>query len=290
MAALALCRFVHFLAAMLAFGSSAYLRLYAPAELRLALSPAIRGLAIATSLIALATAGLWLALEAASMADDPGAAIDPEAIATVLTGTAFGQAWIVHLALAAVFVTAALIAPREAWTTIAILSGLVLASLALVGHAAMQTGVEGAVHRASHALHLLSAGARIGGLIPFVMCLDAYARGSLRRDAVAAMRRFSFSGHFFVATIVATGIVNVALTSGHAPLPPTTPYRALLAVKIALVAVMIGLAVVNRYVLVPRLKASAGALTALRASSIVNVALGTVVVALVSVFALLDPA
>lgn len=104
------------------------------------------------------------------------------------------------------------------------------------------------------------------------------------------MRRFSFSGHFVVATIVATGIVNVALTSGHAPLPPTTPYRALLAVKIALVAVMIGLAVVNRYVLVPRLKASAGALTALRASSIVNVALGTVVVALVSVFALLDPA
>ncbi len=195
-----------------------------------------------------------------------------------------------HLALAAVFVTAALIAPREAWTTIAILSGLVLASLALVGHAAMQTGVEGAVHRASHALHLLSAGAWIGGLIPFVMCLDAYARGSLRRDAVAAMRRFSFSGHFVVATIVATGIVNVALTSGHAPLPPTTPYRALLAVKIALVAVMIGLAVVNRYVLVPRLKASAGALTALRASSIVNVALGTVVVALVSVFALLDPA
>jgi len=45
--------------------------------------------------------------------------------------------------------------------------------------------------------------------------------------------RFSFWGHFVVAAIGATGIVNIALTSGHAPLPPTTPYRALLDVKIA---------------------------------------------------------
>jgi putative copper resistance protein D len=288
--ALASCRFVHFLAAMLAFGSSAYLRCYAPADLRLAMSPTIRRLAVAASLIALLTAVLWLALEAASMANDPGAAVDPQAIGAVLTGTAFGQAWILHLALTAAFVVAALFAPRDAWTTIAVLSGLVLASLALVGHAAMQTGVEGAAHRANHATHLLAAAAWIGGLIPFVMCLDAYARDSLRRAAVDAMMRFSFWGHFIVATIVATGIVNIALTSGHAPMPPTTPYRALIDIKIVLVAAMIGLAVVNRYLLVPRLRASASALAGLRAISVANVAIGSVVVALVSVFALLDPA
>jgi putative copper resistance protein D len=288
--ALACCRFVHFLAAMLAFGSSAYLRLYAPAELRRALGPKVRRLAIAASLIAFATAVLWLALEAASMVDDPGAAIDPAAIGAVLVDTGFGQAWLLHLALASAFVAAALFAPRDEWTPIAVLSGLVLASLALIGHAAMQAGVEGAVHRASHALHLLATGAWIGGLIAFVMCLDAYARGVLRPDAVAAMMRFSFWGHFVVAAIVATGIVNIALTSGHAPLPPATPYRALLSVKIVLVAVMIGLALVNRYVFVPRLRKSADALAGLRAISLVNVVLGTVVVALVSVFALLDPA
>ena len=104
------------------------------------------------------------------------------------------------------------------------------------------------------------------------------------------MMRFSFWGHFVVAAIVATGVVDVALTSGRTPLPPTTPYRALLDVKIGLVAIMIGLAVVNRYVLVPRLKDPARALAALRALSLVNVGLGTIVVALVSVFALLDPA
>ncbi len=104
------------------------------------------------------------------------------------------------------------------------------------------------------------------------------------------MMRFSFFGHFVVAAIVATGIVNIALTSGHAPLPPTTPYRALLDAKIVVVAAMIGFAVFNRYRLAPRLRKKASALAALRLTSAIEVALGTVVVALVSAFALLDPA
>jgi len=287
---LALCRFVHFLAAMLAFGASAYLLFYTPVDLRRALSPPCRRLVVAASLIALATACLWLSLEAAAMADDWSAAVDPGAIATVLIDTAFGHAWMLHLALAAALAGAAVLAPRDSWTGISVLSALMLASLGLVGHAAMQTGALGILHRLNHAAHLIAAGAWIGGLVPFVLCLDACARGGLRRNAVAAMMRFSFWGHFVVAAIVATGIVNIAMTSGRAPLPPTTPYRALLDVKIALVAIMIGLAVVNRYALVPRLRKSADALAAMRAISLVNVALGTTVVALVSVFALLDPA
>ncbi len=290
MTALALCRFAHFMAAMLVFGSSAFLRLYTPVDLRRSLSPEIRRLALAASLVALATGFLWLALEAASMADDWGAAIDPGTIGAVLTGTEFGQAWIAHLALTATLVAAAVFAPRDDWGAIAALAGLTLASLALVGHAAMQTGLEGILHRANHAAHLLATGAWLGGLIPFVMCRDAFAANTLRDEAVAAMSRFSFTGHFVVATVLATGIVNIALISGHAPLPLTTPYRALLDVKIGLVAVMILLAVFNRYQLTPRLNADASALGALRATSIVEVALGTIVVALVSLFALLDPA
>ena len=289
MAPLAVCRFFHFMAAMLAFGSSAYLRLYAPRDLRRALSPAIRGLSIAASLVALATACLWLSLEAASMADDWSAATDPSAIQTVLTDTAFGRAWILHLGLAAALLVAAVASPPGSWTSIAVLSGLLLASLGLVGHAAMQSGAVGVLHHANHALHLLAAGAWIGGLIPFVMCVDAYRHDRHGRAAVTAMMRFSFSGHFVVAAIIATGIVNIALTSGYAPLPPSTPYRALLDVKIGLVAVMVALAVVNRYVVVPHLSTSPGALTALRTISLVNVGLGTLVVALVSVFALFDP-
>jgi putative copper resistance protein D len=288
--ALALCRFAHFMSAMLAFGASAYLWLYAPDNLRRALSPGIRRLTIGASLVAFVSAIAWLSLEAASMADDWSAATDPGMVAAVLTGTSFGNIWILRLALAAAFVLVAAFGPRGSWATMTILSALVLASLALVGHAAMQTGPEGVLHRASHALHLLATGAWLGGLVPFLLCLREFADAERRREAVDAMMRFSFFGHFVVAAIVATGIVNIALTSGHAPLPPTTPYRALLDVKIVVVAAMVGLAVFNRYRLAPRLRTKASALAALRLTSAIEVALGTVVVALVSAFALLDPA
>jgi putative copper export protein len=61
--ALALCCFAHFMTAMLAFGSSAYLWLYAPERLTLALSPIVRRLTLIASLVALITAIVWLALE-----------------------------------------------------------------------------------------------------------------------------------------------------------------------------------------------------------------------------------
>jgi copper resistance protein D len=288
--ALAICRFAHFLAAMLAFGMSVYLRAYAPERLRLALSPAARRVALIASLVALITAIAWLTLESAAMADDWSAALDPEAIAAVLTDTAFGHAWSLHLALATALVAVVAFGPRARWGPTALASAALLASLGLVGHATMQSGVEGVVHRANHAVHLLAAGAWIGGLVPFALCLRAYERDDLRRDTARAMAAFSFWGQLIVAAIVLTGVVNISLTSHHPPLPPTTPYRALLVTKLVIVAIMISLALVNRFVLAPRLKTSANALATLRATSLAEIALGCAVVALVSVFALLDPA
>jgi copper resistance protein D len=288
--ALALCRFVHFMAAMLTFGMSAYLWLYVPEQLRLALTPVPRRLALVASLVALITAIAWLMLESASMADDWSAALDPRAIGEVLTDTAFGHAWTPHLVLAAALVAVVIFEPRPRWAATSLVSAALLASLGLVGHAAMQTGAEGVLHRMNHAVHLVTAGAWIGGLVPFAMCLRAYERDDLRKDAVRAMAGFSFWGQFIVAAIVLTGAVNIALTSGRPPIPPTTPYRALLTAKIIIVGIMIALAVFNRTVLAPRLKSSATALAALRLTSAAEVALGCVVVALVSVFALFDPA
>ncbi len=153
----------------------------------------------------------------------------------------------------------------------------------------MQQGGVGAIHRANHALHLLTTGAWLGGLLPFALCLTFYREPALRRDAVTAMKRFSFWGQFDVALVVLTGAVNIALTSGAAPFPPTTPYRALLCVKIALVATMVSIALLNRYLLAPRLKPDAPALRLMMKTSIAEVVLGVVVVGLVSAFALLDP-
>jgi copper resistance protein D len=288
--ALALCRFTHFLAATLIFGMSAYLWAYAPARLRLAFSPVVRRLALIASVVAVISAIAWLALESASMADEWSAAVDPDAIGAVLTDTALGPVWAAHLVLSAALVAVIVFGPRGRWMATSVVSAALLASLGLVGHAAMQTGAEGALHRANHAVHLMAAGAWIGGLVPFAMCLRAYERDDLRKDAVRAMAGFSFWGQLIVAAIVFTGVVNIALTSHRAPIPPTTPYRALLAAKLVIVAIMISLALFNRFVLAPRLKVSANALRTLRATSAAEVALGCVVIALVSVFALFDPA
>ena len=290
MTALVVCRFAHFIAAMFIFGASAYLWLYTPEKLRRALSPAVWRLSLVASVVAFVTAIVWVALELALMADDWSQAYDPGAIGDVLTDTAFGHAWALHLTLAAALVAVVGFGPRGRWAITTIVSAALLASLGLVGHAAMQTGAEGVAHRTNHAVHLLTTAIWIGGVVPFAMCLHAYRDDDLRRDAARAMMDFSFWGQFVVAAIILTGAVNIALTSGRPPFPPTTPYRVLLVAKIVLVAIMIALAVMNRYVLAPKLKPGATALAVLRATSAAEVLLGSVVVALVSVFALFDPA
>ena len=286
--ALALCRFAHFLSAMALFGASLYLRALAPADLARALAPAARRIAAAAIPLAAFSAVVWIALEAASMSGSWSAALDPDALQAVLTDTAFGAIWLWRLAIALALLAALALGRRGPSTFTLVLAALLLASLGLVGHASMQRGGVGALHRANHALHLLAAGAWIGGLPLFALCLNAYRDPALRRAATIAMRRFSFWGQFDVALVVLSGAVNVALTGGAPPFP-TTPYRALLCAKIAIAATMIAIAIVNRYALAPRLGPDGRALGLLMKTSLAEVALGVVVVALVSVLGLLDP-
>jgi putative copper resistance protein D len=250
----------------------------------------VRRIVLIASLLALITAIAWLGLESASMADDWSAAIDPDQIGAVLADTAFGRVWAAHLVVAAALVAVVIFSPRGRWAGTALASAALLASVDLVGHAAMQTGAEGALHRVNHAVHLLTTGAWIGGLVPFAMCLRAYQRDDLRKDAVRAMTGFSLWGQLNVAAIILTCVTNIALTSHRALIPPTTPYRALLVAKLVTVAIMILLALFNRFVLAPRLGSNATPLAILRATSVAEIVLGCVVVALVSVFALFDPA
>jgi len=88
--ALALCRFAHFLSAMALFGASLYVRALAPPDLARALAPAARRIAAAAIPLAAFSAVVWIALEAASMADSWGGLVDVDILEGVLTGTAFG--------------------------------------------------------------------------------------------------------------------------------------------------------------------------------------------------------
>jgi putative copper resistance protein D len=287
--ALAFCRFAHFVAAMTLFGATTFVVALAPRDLALALAPATRAIAAAAVPVAALSAVAWLAFESASMTGDWNGLVNPQAIGAVLTGTAFGAVWQWRLGLAAALVVA--LALSRGGQTLGFLVGatLQLASLGLVAHAAMQAGAFGALHRANDALHLLTTGAWFGGLPMFALSLNAYREPSLSAAAVTAMRRFSFWGQLDVALIVLTGIVNVGLTSGLGALAPTTPYRMLLAAKLAVVAAMVALALFNRYVLAPRLTPGDPAQRALARNCLVEIVLGAAVIAFVSLFGLLDP-
>ena len=288
-AALTLCRFAHFVAAMTLFGATAFVAALAPPDLARTLAPPTRAIAAATIPLAAASALVWLALESASMAGDWSAVFDLGSIGAVLTDTEFGAVWMWRLVLAAALVVA--LALGRGGPSFALVGGaaLLVASLGLVGHAAVQAGALGALHRANDALHLLATAAWLGGLPMFALCLKAYRDPRLSAAAVTAMRRFSFWGQFDVALVLVTGIVNVALIAGLGARAPTTPYRMLLAAKLVLVATMVALALVNRTVLAPRLASDGAAQRALMRSCVAEVVLAGVIVALVSLFGLLDP-
>jgi putative copper resistance protein D len=289
-AALACLRFAHFIATMFLFGASLFLWAFTPARLRAAIAPRLKPAAVVASLVALASALVWLSLEAASMSEDWRAALDPETVSDVLTSTTFGAVWLWRAPLLFLLVLVVSFTPAGKPAPPTLLAALALGSLALVDHASMQEGALGIAHRVNDALHLLTTGGWLGGLPPFALCLLAVQGREHRGDADTAMLRYSAVGHFAVVLIFATGVANIALTGGKIPWPPSSPYRALLSVKIAVVAVMIALAIVNRYVLLPALDKSPMRRRALVGLSVTEFALAAVAVGLVSYFGLLDPA
>jgi copper resistance protein D len=289
--ALILCRLAHFAATMTLFGASAFLWALAPAALARELTAPVRRIVAAAIVVAGVSGLAWLGLEAGAMGEGWSDIVNPDMLAGVLTDTAFGRVWQWRLGLIAAFLVALATGRHDRWRLMVPASALLLASLSFTGHAIMQGGRVGALHQFNDALHLLVAGAWLGGLLPFVLCVVRFADPALRLDALLATQRFSASGHFVVALVVVTGILNVALTLHAAPIPFASPYQTLLAAKIALVALMIATALFNRYVVVPRLKdEDGGATAALKANAIAEAALGFVVVALVGAFGLLAPA
>ena len=221
----------------------------------------------------------WFYLVARDMAGDASLA----ALETVAFGTAFGWAWLPHMALLAALLGAG--NPR----VVSAIAGLALASLALTGHAAMQAGAWGAIHRLNHAAHLLTTAGWLGGLQPFFVCLSVYVATPSRRDALGAMMRYSRVGHFAVPLVFLTGGLDAALTTGLPPWRALTPYRAGILVKAALFLAMTALALVNRYVLAPQAGRNVRAARRLGLGALGEFGLGLAAVADVSFFATTDP-
>ena len=288
--ALAYCRAAHFLAAMLAFGACYFRWGCSSTALRAEINPTLRRGAFAASLVAIVSALFWLDFEAAFMSEDWTSALNLGVVEDVLFHTSFGAAWLFRIPLIFILLIALWFSKADRCTTSFLLSGAVLVSLSFVDHASMQEGFLRVGHRLNDSLHLLAGAAWLGGLPPFLLCMKACEKPALRGPAIEAMMTYSRAGHAFVPLVVATGAVNIALTTGRLPWPASSPYRALLILKIALVFTMICIAIFNRYVIVPRLGRDANSWRTLRLNAIVELALSTAAVALVSMFGLLDPA
>jgi putative copper resistance protein D len=252
---LILARGVYFAAAMLLFGGAVF-RTLLKTNLKLDVPARLHQSILAVALVAGCT---WLALAAGEMAGR----LDASVLTQTITGTLFGQVFVLRLAA----LLGLLLVP-DGWITAA-LAGLALALPAVTGHAA-QSSPAGfiAIGATLDAVHLLAAGAWIGGL--------AVLLAIRRRPAfAAALALFSDMAMIAVLVLVMTGLINaVSILLGDkgadAPL-----YVAVLGAKLGLVLAMLVLAAVNRFRLLPR-----GATGAVARNAEIELALGAIAILL----------
>lgn len=284
------CRFLRAASAMLLWGTCGYLSAFVPApladEIARRLAP-IRRLCVLACVIA--TLALLPAL-AASIGDGWSDALNGATLSDVVLGTGIGRAWLWQSAAVLLLAASEASPSRGRLSRTAMASGLVLASLALGGHAVMQSGLTGTLHQLVDAVHVLAAGAWFGALLPLLPILTLLTEPRWKIEAGLALRSFSTAGHIAVALALFSGAANALLVAGW-PLGPTSTYRALLLGKIAAVSTMVLIAVANRYALVPRLgRTPSATVAAIRLGTLAEIGFGLAAIALVAAFGMMDPA
>ena len=295
---LILTRCVHIAATVLAAGTVGFVALVAEPAARAMTRPAdfsaLRERLTVVVFVALAVAilsgAIWLVLVAADIYGAPFVVVLLNGDASsVLTDTRFGQVALVRLMLALLLV-ALLPWPSTQSVQLAV-AALLLALLAFVGHAGATPELAGRVLLASDIVHLLGAGAWLGGL-PALAMLLARAGHSSEPDwpaiAAAATRRFSLLGIVGVGALLASGLVNSwNLLAGPRDLV-ASDYGRLVLFKIALFIAMVAIATVNRYHLKPRLPAP-DAMRALQRNSLAETGLGLCVLLIVGALGTMAP-
>jgi copper resistance protein D len=292
------CRLVHFVSVMVAFGGTAF-RLYAlgagAQDLVAVLDAHLRRVLLVAAILALMSALLLLPFVGSRMTGSASAALDWKIISTVLLDTSFGRVWRWRLLIAAIFVLVCAVRSMQTSYRVA-LSALLLASLGWVGHAAAEPGGAALGHEINQSAHLLAAGIWLGGLVPLAWLVAQALRSKSQRWFMLlreALPQFSHMGYGAVAFVALTGIVNTVLLVGSFDGLTGTPYGRLLLIKIALFLLLVGVAIINRLILMPRIgregNASTGTAALLWTVSIEQL-LGLAIIAVASVLGTLPPA
>ena len=253
-ATLTVCRALHDGAAMLLFGLSLFAGLLLPPGMRVVAFRRVHRVARFAIPVVVATALLRMPLASVAMSDGWRDGLRLATMRDVMVDTGFGRSWSIHLAAVACLAPFWFAGPCRSRVGIAWASGLVLATLALSGHAAEPAGAEGWLSRSALGLHLLAAGAWVGGLVEVLALVPLLGTAEARRDAASALQRFSFAGHGYVAVAIVAGVGTLLLVAGLPGGGSPSPYVIVSGAKIALAGGMTALALINRYRLVPRLR------------------------------------
>jgi putative copper resistance protein D len=296
--ALVACRAVQFASAMLAFGGAAF-RLYAvrggDSETLATFDARLREWMLVSALVAFLSGLALVPIVGGAMAGSTTAAFDARTVSAVLYHTSFGRVWRWHLLAAALLVVVCAVrAARPGYSTA--LAALSLASFGWVGHAVIGESRIGVAYAVNQSVHLLASGLWLGGLVPLAALVSRatqFASGPWFAVMRGALLRFSRVGYFAVALVALTGLVNTAILVGSIGGLIGTPYGRLLLVKIALFLLMVVLAVINRFILVPRInqegRPMAGSVALIWTIGIEQ-ALGFAIIAVVSVLGTWPPA
>lgn len=248
---------------------------------------------------------LGIVILSASLTGTGVFAFDRDTLSVLLFDTSNGAAW--QWRIVALLVILIAVVPLRRRTTataaavaIALAGGIALATLAWGGHGAIGDGSFGWLQLGGDIAHLLAAGVWVGALGAMLL-LVLRPSGAVDREHLLLTHRvlagFSTTGTIVVGVLIATGLLNLAGIVGRAGIAalPASVYGKLVAAKLILFIMMLGLAGANRFRLVPRFAAAmaagdhAGALSALRVSLAVEAGCAIAILALVAWLGTLDP-
>lgn len=212
------------------------------------------------ALVVLTVTGfLLLAARALQMSRQPPGAL-PEVLPTVLMKTHYGRVWLIR--------TGALVGLWLGWWGLRRTGRTSLPALMFGGAAIMVWSYSATGHAADwgdftwtewlHWLHVLSASLWAGGLLAFLLALfPVLIPQSAAHKAFLAetMHRLSVIAVFAVIGVWATGLFNAAVQLGSVPALWETGYGRMLAIKGSFVLLLMVFWSLNRFAVVPVLRA-----------------------------------
>lgn len=240
---------LYLLSIMTLFGSAlvALLCLHrVPTEARM---PLPRGLVWGAAIAAVSSAVIYLLNFAGNLS--PVASLI-ETIEAIVFEASFGQWWIARVVFLAGLIASVWVSDLA--YPVLLFSGLLLISENGLGHAAS----DGLLSRSSMAAHVLAAATWLGGLTALFAMIRWWPQNRLSDDVtrlqtIRILYRFSGVGVVAVVLLISTGLFNIWMRLGSFSWR-INMYDQTLLLKIILVVIMLGFALLNRIILLPRLE------------------------------------